>query len=53
MLTSTLLLSNQLPTLQYSSTPERFDETWEAPLAATSLESTSHLTIFLHTRAFR
>jgi len=33
MLTSTLLLSNQLPNLQYSSTPERFDETWEAPLA--------------------
>ncbi|PLZ40716.1 hypothetical protein CBP26_10435, partial [Fischerella thermalis WC538] len=33
MLTNTLLLSQQLPTLQYSSTPERFDETWEAPLA--------------------
>lgn len=33
MLTSTLLLSNQLPNLQYSSTQERFDETWEAPLS--------------------
>ncbi|MBW4593720.1 MAG: TldD/PmbA family protein [Brasilonema angustatum HA4187-MV1] len=33
MLTSTLLLSKQLPTLQYSSTPERFDESWEAPLS--------------------
>ncbi len=33
MLTNTLLLSKQLPTLQYSSTQERFDETWEAPLA--------------------
>ena len=33
MLTSTLLLSNQLPNLKYSSTTERFDETWEAPLA--------------------
>jgi TldD protein len=33
MLTSTLLLSKQLPTLQYTSTSERFDETWEAPLA--------------------
>ncbi|WP_339461774.1 PmbA/TldA family metallopeptidase, partial [Nodularia spumigena] len=33
MLTSTLLLSNQIPTLQYSSTAERFDDTWEAPLA--------------------
>jgi TldD protein len=32
MLTSTLL-SKQLPSLQYSSTSERFDETWEAPLA--------------------
>ncbi|TBR61261.1 TldD/PmbA family protein [Mastigocladus laminosus UU774] len=33
MLTNTLLLSQQLPTLQYTSTTERFDETWEAPLA--------------------
>ncbi|MDJ0674837.1 MAG: hypothetical protein QNJ36_05580, partial [Calothrix sp. MO_167.B42] len=33
MLTSTLLLSQQIPSLQYSSTPERFDDTWEAPLA--------------------
>ena len=32
MLTNTLL-SKQLPTLQYSSTPERFDESWEAPLS--------------------
>ncbi len=30
---STLLLSKELPTLQYTSTPNRFDETWEAPLA--------------------
>jgi TldD protein len=33
MLTITPLLSNQLPNLQYSFTQERFDETWEAPLA--------------------
>ena len=33
MLTSTLLISQQIPALQYSSTPERFDDTWEAPLA--------------------
>lgn len=33
MLINSLLQSNQLPTLQYNSTPERFDETWEAPLA--------------------
>ncbi|AFY99948.1 TldD/PmbA family protein [Calothrix sp. PCC 6303] len=33
MLTNSLLLSSELPTLQYSSTSERFDETWEAPLA--------------------
>ncbi len=32
MLISTLI-SQQLPSLQYTSTPERFDETWEAPLA--------------------
>jgi TldD protein len=30
---STLLLSKELPTLQYTSTPDRFDETWEAPLS--------------------
>lgn len=30
---STLLLSRELPTLQYDSTTERFDETWEAPLS--------------------
>ncbi|MBW4576041.1 MAG: TldD/PmbA family protein [Aphanothece sp. CMT-3BRIN-NPC111] len=30
---STLLISRELPTLQYTSTPERFDETWSAPLA--------------------
>ena len=30
---STLLISRELPTLQYTSTPDRFDETWEAPLA--------------------
>ncbi|MEM7555663.1 MAG: TldD/PmbA family protein [Cyanobacteria bacterium P01_A01_bin.84] len=33
MLKNTLLLSKQIPTLEYSSTQERFDETWEAPLA--------------------
>ena len=33
MLTSTLLVSKQLPNLEYSSTAERFDETWEAPLS--------------------
>lgn len=33
MHSSTLLLSKELPTLQYTSTSERFDETWEAPLA--------------------
>ncbi|HHP7245580.1 MAG TPA: TldD/PmbA family protein [Elainellaceae cyanobacterium] len=30
---STLLLSRELPTLQYSSTRDRFDESWEAPLS--------------------
>ena len=30
---STLLISKQLPTLQYSPTANRFDESWEAPLA--------------------
>lgn len=30
---STLLISRELPTLQYASTPARFDETWEAPLS--------------------
>lgn len=29
----TLLISQELPTLQYTSTPDRFDETWEAPLS--------------------
>ncbi|OLP19491.1 hypothetical protein BST81_05275 [Leptolyngbya sp. 'hensonii'] len=29
----TLLLSRELPTLDYSSAPDRFDETWEAPLS--------------------
>ena len=33
MQTTTLLLSKQLPNLQYSSTPEQFDETWAAPLS--------------------
>ena len=33
MQTSTLLLSKQLPNLQYSSTKEQFDETWAAPLS--------------------
>ena len=30
---TTLLLSKELPTLQYTSTSARFDETWRAPLA--------------------
>jgi len=30
---STLLLSKTLPTLKYTSTSDRFDETWEAPLS--------------------
>jgi TldD protein len=29
----TLLLSRQLPTLHYSATRDRFDQTWEAPLS--------------------
>ena len=29
----TTLLSRELPTLQYTFTPDRFDETWEAPLS--------------------
>lgn len=28
-----LLLSRELPTLEYTSTPDRFDQTWEAPLS--------------------
>ncbi len=30
---SSLLLSKQLPSLKYTSTSNRFDETWEAPLS--------------------
>jgi TldD protein len=30
---TTLLLSQELSTQQYTSTPERFDQTWSAPLA--------------------
>jgi TldD protein len=30
---SSLLISRELPTLQYTSTRDRFDETWEAPLS--------------------
>ncbi|NLQ04655.1 TldD/PmbA family protein [Cylindrospermopsis raciborskii] len=33
MLINTLLISSQIPNLNYSSTTERFDQTWEAPLA--------------------
>ncbi|CCH67454.1 TldD protein, part of proposed TldE/TldD proteolytic complex [Richelia intracellularis HH01] len=33
MLTSSLLISQQIPNLQYSSTLEKFDDTWEAPLS--------------------
>jgi len=29
----TLLLSRELPTLQYDATPNRFDSSWEAPLS--------------------
>jgi TldD protein len=32
-MTATLLISNQIPMLQYTSTGDRFDETWRAPLA--------------------
>ncbi|HIK54651.1 MAG TPA: TldD/PmbA family protein [Synechococcales cyanobacterium M55_K2018_004] len=32
-LSDTLLLSKQLPNLTYSATRDRFDESWEAPLA--------------------
>jgi len=30
---STLLISKELPTLQYTATRDRFDESWEAPLS--------------------
>ncbi len=33
MPSSALLVSRELPALQYTSTPDRFDETWEAPLS--------------------
>jgi TldD protein len=33
MQTSTLLLSKELPNLQYSSTKEQLDETWAAPIS--------------------
>ncbi|MFM7559553.1 MAG: hypothetical protein ACKO5O_05790, partial [Cylindrospermopsis raciborskii] len=33
MLINTLLIFSQIPNLNYSSTTERFDQTWEAPLA--------------------
>ncbi|WP_421656089.1 TldD/PmbA family protein [Leptothermofonsia sp. ETS-13] len=33
MLATPLLLSRELPNLQYTSTPNRFDETWESPLS--------------------
>lgn len=33
MLATPLLRSKELPTLQYASTPDRFDETWESPLS--------------------
>jgi len=33
MLTNTIIFSNQLPNLQYKSTTEQFDQTWEAPLS--------------------
>ncbi|MDB9314118.1 TldD/PmbA family protein [Spirulina sp. CS-785/01] len=33
MAASTLLLTKELPTLDYSATTERFDMTWEAPLS--------------------
>lgn len=33
MLTNAIIQSKQIPTLEYSSATERFDETWEAPLA--------------------
>jgi len=33
MLATPLLRSKELPTLQYTSTPTRFDDTWESPLS--------------------
>ncbi|NJK52882.1 MAG: TldD/PmbA family protein [Leptolyngbyaceae cyanobacterium SU_3_3] len=33
MQSPTLLISKELPSLNYTYTPDRFDETWEAPLA--------------------
>jgi TldD protein len=33
MQSPTLLISKELPRLTYQSTPDRFDETWEAPLS--------------------
>lgn len=33
MLATPLLRSKELPTLQYTSTPDRFDRTWESPLS--------------------
>lgn len=33
MLATPLLRSKELPNLQYTSTPDRFDDTWETPLA--------------------
>ncbi|GAP96351.1 TldD/PmbA family protein [Leptolyngbya sp. NIES-2104] len=33
MQSPTLLISKELPSLNYSYTPDRFDETWEAPLS--------------------
>ena len=30
---SRLLLTKELPTLEYTATSNRFDETWEAPLS--------------------
>jgi TldD protein len=33
MQSPTLLISKELPSLKYTYTPDRFDETWEAPLS--------------------
>lgn len=33
MLLTSLLLTKELPTLEYTSAPDRFNETWEAPLS--------------------
>lgn len=33
MMRSNLLLTKEIPNLQYATVSDRFDETWEAPLS--------------------